>query len=121
MRAPTTTAIVVFSLALGTGENAAVYGVLDALLFRAPAGIASAGRLVTIYTSEFSGQPYGPSSYPDFEAVQSATGWFDAVAAVDDSAVDNLRLGNRVRACASPPCRSSSSRPWDCARTLVNW
>ena len=92
-RAKGATAVLLLSLALGTGVNAAVFGVLDALLLGAPAGVEDASRLVSIYTSEFSGATYGQSSYPDFESVKSSATSFAAIAAVDDNAVENVRLG----------------------------
>ena len=71
-RAKGATAVLLLSLALGTGVNAAVFGVLDALLLGAPAGVEDAARLISIYTSEFSGAAYGLSSQPDFESVKSS-------------------------------------------------
>ncbi len=88
-----TTAAILLSLALGTGVNAAVYGVAASLLLRGPAGVESPSRLVSIYTSEFSGAPYGPSSHPDYLAVRSSSGAFAFVAAVDDNTVADVRLG----------------------------
>ena len=92
-RAKGATAVLLLSLALGTGVNAAVFGVLDALLLGAPAGVEGAARLISIYTSEFSGAAYGLSSHPDFESVKSTAASFAAIAAVDDNAVENVRLG----------------------------
>jgi hypothetical protein len=62
-RAKGTTAVLLFSLALGTGTNAAIYSVVDALLLRGPAGVEDPSRLVSIYTSEFSEATYGRSSH----------------------------------------------------------
>ena len=92
-----TTAVILLSLGLGTGVNAAVSGVLNALLFRGPSGVEDPSRLVDIYTAEFSGLPYGPSSYPDFLSVKSRAKFFAAIAAVDDSAVVNLRIGRSMQ------------------------
>ena len=61
-RAKTLTGVLLLSLGLGTGANAAVYSVVHALLFRAPAGIAEASRLTSIYTSQYDGRKFGPSS-----------------------------------------------------------
>ena len=72
-RAPATTAVILLSLALGTGANAAVYGAMRSLLLSAPAGINAPARLVIIFTSEFSGATYGPSSYADFLSLQELT------------------------------------------------
>ena len=58
-------AVIVISLALGTGANAAVYSAIDALLFRPPAGVSEPATLVDIYTSQVNGGTFGHSSYPD--------------------------------------------------------
>jgi predicted permease len=90
--ARTVAAVLLLSLGLGTGVNAAVRSALDALLFDPPPGIAAADRLVNVYTSEFSGSAYGLSSYPDFSSL-AESGTFAAIAAIDDGVVDNVRTG----------------------------
>lgn len=98
-RAKGTTAILILSLGLGTGANAAVYSTLDALLLRGPAGIDNPSGLVSLYTSDYSGFPYGLSSYPDFLSTRQSTS-FSALALIQDGIVENARLGNidrRVR------------------------
>jgi predicted permease len=91
-RAKGISAVFLLSLGLGTGANAAVYGVLDALLRRAPAGVGNPSTLLNVYTSEYSGSPYGPSSFADFLAIQQQAASFSAVAAIDDRSVENIRL-----------------------------
>ena len=54
-RGKMTTAVILLSLALGTGANATLYSVMDALLFRPPAGVASARQLAWVFTSQFTG------------------------------------------------------------------
>lgn len=83
------TAILVISLGLGTGANAAAGGALYALLFRAPAGIAGASRLVSLDTSQFSGEAQGPSSYPDYQSLQAQASSFEAIAAIEDRGFEN--------------------------------
>ncbi|MGF7473498.1 hypothetical protein WFJ45_22065, partial [Salmonella enterica subsp. enterica serovar Minnesota] len=56
------------------------------------AGVESAGSLVTLYTSEFSGAPYGATSVPDYLAIATVPS-FDGVGAVDDSRTSNVRSG----------------------------
>ena len=92
-RTPGTAAVLLLSLALGTGANAAVYGVMSGLLLAAPASVQDPSRLVNIFTSEFSGATHGPSSYPDYLSVASETSAFAAVAAIDDRAVENVTIG----------------------------
>ena len=64
-RAKGLTAVLVLSLALGTGANAAVGGIVYRLLFSAPPGVSGATDLVSVYTSEYGGAPYGRASDPD--------------------------------------------------------
>src|SRR5579872_4613782 len=71
-RSPWATLVIVLSLALGTGANAAVFSVINALLFRAPAGVTGSSDLVDIYTSQFNGGTYGESSYPDVQSLSKA-------------------------------------------------
>lgn len=92
-RAKGTTLIILFSLALGTGANAAVYATLDALLLRGPGGIGRPAQLLSVYTSEYGGAPYGASSYPDFESLRQ-TMLFHELAAVDDDRLENVRVGD---------------------------
>ncbi|MGD2044832.1 MAG: ABC transporter permease [Gemmatimonadota bacterium] len=67
LRAPMYTAVALVTLALGIGANTAIFSAIDAVLFRPPAHVVEPDRLVTIYTSDYSGPRYGASSYPDFE------------------------------------------------------
>ena len=95
-RAKALTAVLLVSLGIGTGANAAVFSVVDALLFRAPAGITAAGGLVAIHTSQYDGSPFGPSSLPDFESVPQSVSAFTSLAAVDDTVRTNVRIGDWV-------------------------
>ena len=91
--APWLTAVIVTSLALGTGANAAVYSAVDALLFRAPPGVAGAAQLVDIYTSQLNGGTFGTSSYPDFLSI-AATPSLEAAAAVEEGDIETVRLAD---------------------------
>ncbi|HZB26455.1 MAG TPA: ABC transporter permease, partial [Vicinamibacterales bacterium] len=102
-RAKGSTAVVVLSLALGTGANAVIYSVLDVLLFRGPAGVPHQERLVQVFTGAFNGMSRGSSSHPDFESLRAEASAFESLAAFDDSAHDVVRLtdeGHRVRIAA---------------------
>ncbi len=52
MRTPAFTAVVVLTLALGLGATAAMFGVLDRLLLRAPIGVGDPGQVVRLYAKE---------------------------------------------------------------------
>jgi len=71
-RSPGLVAVIVASLAIGAGANAAVYSAIDALLFRGTAGVSSPSALVDVYTSQITGATYGESSFPDFQSIAQA-------------------------------------------------
>jgi len=105
-RGKMTTAVVLLSLALGTGANATLYSVMDALLFRPPAGVGSASRLAWVFTSQYTGASHGLTSYPDFLSMQQGTGAFATLAAFDDSALESVRwreAGQRLRVVSVSP------------------
>jgi predicted permease len=93
-RGKLTTAVIMLSLALGTGANATLYSVMDALLFRPPAGVANARQLAWVFTSQYTGASYGLTSYPDFLSMQQGAGAFATLAAFDDSALESVRWGD---------------------------
>jgi predicted permease len=96
LRSPGWTSMAVLTLALGTGANTAVFGFVDALLFRPAPGVRAPGGVVTVFTSDFSSGPYGVSSYPDFVSIAGGIQAFERVAAEDDSLVAPVRVGDDV-------------------------
>jgi len=96
LRARLATTALVLSLALGAGANAAVFGLVDALLVRAPAGVIEPARLVTLQTSQFNGAAIGPTSYPDYVSVRAAATAFEGLAAVDDRILATVRVRDRL-------------------------
>ena len=105
-RSKLATAVLLVSLAVGTGANATLYSVMDALLFRPPPGIAGSSRLAWVHTSQFNGASYGPTSHPDFVSMKHAAPAFQSLAAFDDSQVTVVRLGEssqRVRVVSVSP------------------
>src|SRR5688572_5448490 len=97
VRAKGLTFVLLLSLGLGTGANAAVYNVVDALLFRPPQGLTAAARLVSIHTTQFDGSPYGASSWDDFLSIRTEVPTLQDVAAYDDRSTGNIRLGECVQ------------------------
>jgi predicted permease len=80
-RAPLFTATSVASLAIGIAASTIVFGVADALFFRAPPGVRDAERLVDIArTTDRTG--YGPILYPAFRHVREHTRTLESIAAV---------------------------------------
>jgi putative ABC transport system permease protein len=105
-RTKTTTAVLLLSLAVGTGANAALYRVIHALLFEAPAAVADPSRLAHVFTSQFNGSVRGRTSYPDYLSVKMSNPAFESVAAFDDSAFETITFGTvrqRVRVVAASP------------------
>jgi predicted permease len=65
LRTPGFTFVVVLTIALGVGANAAIFSAVDALLLRS-APIADPHRVVSIYTSSSDNDPFSSSSYLDY-------------------------------------------------------
>ena len=105
-RSPVVAFILIGSLAVGTGANATVFSLINALLFRAPPGVGDTSTLVAVYTSQFDGAPYGSSSYPDFESIAADRQTFSALAAIDDHTLATWQVGDaseHVRVAAVTP------------------
>lgn len=66
-RSPAYVAAALGTLAIGISGPTTVFALLSAVLFRPPVGVRAPEELVAIFTSDYSGPPYGGSSYPDFE------------------------------------------------------
>ncbi len=80
-RSPGFTAVGVLTLSIGIGANTAIFSVVNELLLRRPAHVADPERVVSIWTSDFSGPPYGASSYPDFDTFREQRDVMSDVAA----------------------------------------
>jgi predicted permease len=79
-RTPGFTLAAVLTLALGIGANTTLFSLVNAVLLRPPAHVAEPDRLVSVYTSDFSGPAFGSSSYPDYLDFRAQTGVFSGVA-----------------------------------------
>ena len=80
LRKPLLTIGISLSLALGIGANSAVFSLVDAVLFR-PLNVGNPTRLVSVYTSDYSGSQYSASSYADFIDFRDKAGVFESAAA----------------------------------------
>ena len=104
-RAKALTAVLLASLALGTGLNAAVYGLADALLFGGSVGVKNPTGVIQVYTTQLNGMPYGRFSYPDYLSLTRAQTPLTSVAATYESFA-SIRLGlsgQRVRVASVTP------------------
>ncbi|HVS12620.1 MAG TPA: ABC transporter permease [Thermoanaerobaculia bacterium] len=66
-RNPGFTLVATTTLALCIGATTVLFSVVSSVLLEPPAHVEDPGALVQIYTSDYSGPPYGASSFPDFE------------------------------------------------------
>jgi predicted permease len=82
-RMPGFTAVVLLTVALGTGANAAVFSFIDALLLRPAAGVVDPAHLVAVFTGDYSASPYSGSSYPDYLSMKDDERTFAALAAYE--------------------------------------
>ncbi|MEO8451176.1 MAG: ABC transporter permease [Gemmatimonadota bacterium] len=80
LKTPGFTVVAVLSLALGIGANATIFSVVSGLLLK-PLPVAQPNRFVGLYTSDYSGPPFGTSSYPDFLEFRDRSRSFSAMAA----------------------------------------
>jgi predicted permease len=77
-RDPIFAATAVLSLAIGIGANTTVFTLVHALLFRSPAGVADAARLVDIGGTR-NGAGFGTISYPDYRDLRDRATMLDGV------------------------------------------
>ena len=66
---PAFSAVIVLSLGLAIGANAAIFSLVDAVLLR-PVDLPQADRLVNVYTTDSGGAGFRTSSYPDYLAMR---------------------------------------------------
>jgi predicted permease len=81
-RTPGLTLVAVASLALGIGGNATIFSLVNGLLLK-PLPVAEPARVAAIYTGDFSGSPYGASSYPDYLDFRERLPAFDHIVALN--------------------------------------
>ena len=96
-RSPGFTAVVVLTLALGIGANAAVFSILDRIYLRPPAGVEDPWTLRRTWVEHFrssTGVPFKSQaiSYVTYDALTRATGTRQESALYQDFA---MRLGKR--------------------------
>jgi predicted permease len=81
VRSPGFSALAVVMLALGVGATTTIFSVINTLFLRPPAQVREPERLVSIFTSDFSGPAFGTSSHPDYLDFAAGAAALEAVAA----------------------------------------
>jgi predicted permease len=84
------------SLAIGIGANTTIFTIANALLFRAPAGVVDADRVVDIGRSE-NGDGFDNGSYPNFTDLRARSRVFTDVYATQWG-IEPMSLGNAAGA-----------------------
>ena len=100
-RSPALMIAAVICLALGIGANAAIFGVVDTLLFRSPPHVVDPDRVVRLYI-RVTRPPFGTftsstSGYPLYTEIRDAAHGFDALAAFTFSQHASLGRGPDAR------------------------
>jgi predicted permease len=93
-KAPGFTAVALLTLATAIGANATVFSFVNALLLQPPRGVAAPHSLVSVFTSDFSSGPYGTSSLPDYESIQTDTTAFAQLAAYREDGISLIRIND---------------------------
>ena len=103
-RSPGFALVAITSLASGIGFNAAIFTLVDAMLFR-PLPVERPDRLVDVFTSGGDGDQYATSSYPDFldfkaqnDVFADMLAYSPSIAAVNLADRSRLAMGETVTA-----------------------
>jgi macrolide transport system ATP-binding/permease protein len=122
--APTFTAIVVITLALGVGANALIFTAIDAILLRS-AGITQTSTLVSVYNASTDGhERFSSVSFPDYADLRDAGIYQDIAAyggisvsldsgAETESLVGELVTGNYFQVLGTAPALGRTFLPDD--------
>ncbi|HLU38256.1 MAG TPA: ABC transporter permease [Planctomycetota bacterium] len=97
LRSPGFTLAAVLTLALGIGANTTIFSLVNAVLLRPPPHVQEPERLVSVYTSDFSGPRLRASSYPDYLEIRALDDVFEGVIAYTPRALSlNDGTGSEV-------------------------
>jgi predicted permease len=79
-KTPVFTLVAALSLGLGIGANTAVFSLVNGALLK-PLPVRDPGRVVALFTSDYSGSDYGGTSYPDFLDFRERSDAFEGLSA----------------------------------------
>jgi predicted permease len=96
-RSPGFAALAVIMLGLGIGATTTIFSVINTLFLRPPAHVREPERLVSIYTSDFSGPAFGTSSHPDYQDFAAGGPALSAVAAASPRPFNVAAGGEGIR------------------------
>jgi len=94
IRNPWLSGVGIASLALGIAGNTVVFSLVSSLLLR-PLPVGNPDRVAAIYTSDFSGDRFGTSSYPDYLDFRQRLGSFNQIVAMSITPA-SLRVGGET-------------------------
>src|SRR5689334_16899785 len=84
--------VTVLTLALGIGANAAIFSLLNPLIFR-PLPVPDADRLCRVFSGRKGGNNYGRMSYPNYAELRTNLQAFESIAASSWPVPFSMRAG----------------------------
>jgi len=87
-KAPAFTVLATLALALGVCANTTIFSFINGLILRPLTGVEDPGRLVAVYTSDYSSGLFGGSSYPDYIDFRNQADAFEGLAAYDQTVLN---------------------------------
>ena len=94
-KAPSFTVLAMLALAVGICANTTIFSLINGIVLRPVKGVTDPGRLVGVYTSDFSSGLYGGSSVPDYIDFRNQADTLESLAAYE-SVVQNATDRNEV-------------------------
>jgi putative ABC transport system permease protein len=85
-------AVAILTLALGIGANAAIFSLLNALIFR-PLPVPAADHLYRVFSGRTGGNQYGRTSYPNYTDLRAQLQTFESLAASSWPVSFSMRAG----------------------------